>query len=102
VVDWDFARVDDPAFDVAYCRLDLALIDGLEAADTFLDAYETDAGRRVAGIAWWDLAAATRALPDPARWLPGYHGTGRRELTAELLRTRLRAFAAAALVRAAS
>lgn len=101
VVDWDFARVDDPSFDVAYCRLDLALLDGLEAADAFLDAYEGAMGRHVAGLAWWDLAAVTRALPDPARWLPGYHGAGRRELTAELLRTRLRAFADAALARTA-
>ncbi|HZQ36808.1 MAG TPA: phosphotransferase [Dehalococcoidia bacterium] len=102
VVDWDFARVDDPAFDIAYCRLDLALLDGLEAAAGVLRAYEAAAGRRVDGLAWWDLAAVTRALPDPARWLPGYHGAGRRDLTAELLRGRLRAFADAALARAAS
>jgi aminoglycoside phosphotransferase (APT) family kinase protein len=100
VVDWDFARVDEPAFDVAYCRLDLALLDGLEAAEAFLRAYETATQRRVAGLAWWDLAAVTRALPDPARWLPGYHGAGRRDLTAELLRARLRTFAGAALARA--
>jgi aminoglycoside phosphotransferase (APT) family kinase protein len=102
VVDWDFARVDDPAFDIAYCRLDLALLDGMEAADGVLRAYEEAAGRRVAGLAWWDLAAVTRALPDPARWLPGYHGAGRRDLTAELLRMRLRAFADAALARASA
>ncbi len=101
VVDWDFARVDDPAFDVAYCRLDLALLDGLDGADAFRSAYEGAAGRRVAGLAWWDLAAATRALPDPARWLPGYYGAGRRDLTAELLRARLRAFTDAALARVA-
>ncbi len=99
VVDWDFARIDDRAFDVAYCRLDLALLDGLDGADAFRSAYEKAAGWRVASLAWWDLAAVTRALPDPARWLPGYHGAGRRDLTAELLRARLRDFADAALAR---
>ncbi|HEY7295753.1 MAG TPA: aminoglycoside phosphotransferase family protein [Dehalococcoidia bacterium] len=99
VVDWDFACIEDPAFDVAYCRLDLALLEGPDAADRFLRAYEAAAGGAVAGLRWWDLAAVTRALPDPARWLPGYHGAGRIELTAASLHNRLRAHTAAALAR---
>ncbi len=102
VVDWDHARVDDPAYDVAYCRLDLALLDGPAAADEFLCAYEAAAGHRVAGLNWWELAAITLALPDPAVWLPGYHDFGRHDVTAELMHSRLRDFTEAALARATS
>ncbi|HLZ70183.1 MAG TPA: phosphotransferase [Dehalococcoidia bacterium] len=102
VVDWDHAGVDDPALDVATCRLDLALLEGPAAADAFLAAYEAAAGRRVSGLDWWDLAAITAPLPDPARWLPGYHDFARHDVTADAMRARLRAFADTALRRAAA
>jgi aminoglycoside phosphotransferase (APT) family kinase protein len=100
VVDWDWAGLDYPPFDVGYCRLDLALFLGGDAPDRFLAAYETAAGTRVADLFFWDLLGVLRALPDPAVWLPGYHDLGLFEITAEDMRARLRAFIADALDRA--
>jgi len=102
VVDWDDARIDYPGVDVGYCRTDLALLFGGDAPHLFLEAYEAAAGRRVAQLVLWDLAGALAAMPDPERWLPGYHDLGRPEITVELVRSRLRAFIADALARAGS
>lgn len=100
VVDWDNAGVDYPGTDVGYCRLDLALLMGGAAPRLFLEAYEAAAGRRVPQLFFWDLLGALAALPDPARWLPGYHELGRPEITPEIVRERLHAFIEDALTRA--
>ncbi len=92
VVDWTLVRSGPPASEVGYCRVDLALLFGLDAADIFLEAYEAARGERVRDRVLWDLAGATRAYPDPASWLPGWTDAGRRDLTAELVRRRLVTF----------
>ncbi len=99
VVDWDWAGVEEPGFEVGYCRLDMALQMGPEAADLFVRDYEAVAGWRITGLAGWDLLGAVRALPDPAVWLSGYHELGRADLTVDDLRTGVRAFIASALQR---
>lgn len=100
IIDWDGAAVGYPGMDVGYARMDLAITAGGEAPALFLRAYERAAGGAVPQLAVWDLLGAARALPDPARWLPGYldlEGTG---LTAAIARERLRAFIADGLRRA--
>jgi hypothetical protein len=39
-----------------------------EAADEFLSVYEAKAGRRVAKLGLWELAAAARPMFDPEGW----------------------------------
>jgi aminoglycoside phosphotransferase (APT) family kinase protein len=39
IVDWPYACAGPRAVDIAHCRVNLALIDGVAAADAFLDAY---------------------------------------------------------------
>ncbi len=69
VVDWEEAALGDPAIDVAYCRMDIVLR-GLErAADEFLRAYEAEAGRPAANLAFWELAAAARPMIAPEDWI---------------------------------
>jgi aminoglycoside phosphotransferase (APT) family kinase protein len=97
IVDWDSAAIDLPGMDIGYCRLDLALLMGPPAPDRFLEAYERLSGNVVEWLSAWDLVAALRALPDPARWLPGYHGLGRVDVTADLMRNRLSSFIEQAL-----
>jgi aminoglycoside phosphotransferase (APT) family kinase protein len=94
IVDWELAGVGDPDADVAYCRLDLALSIGADAAEGFLDAYQARARSTVTprAVARWELINALRALPDPAGWLPGWHELGLSDLTPELVRVRLRSF----------
>jgi len=65
IIDWDGARIADPARDVAGARNDLALLSGAHAADTFLARYEADRGP-LRDLAFWDLLTS---LP-PIRWLP--------------------------------
>ncbi|MGI8550698.1 MAG: phosphotransferase family protein [Dehalococcoidia bacterium] len=99
VVDWDDASIDPPGFDVGYCRMDLAMLAGSEAPDLFLQAYEAAAGRRIPQLFFWDLLAAVRAMPEPERWLPGYHDLGRAEITPHQMRERLHAFIVGATAR---
>jgi aminoglycoside phosphotransferase (APT) family kinase protein len=100
IVDWDEPSVAEPGSDVGYCRMDLALQHGQAAADAFLRAYEAERGERVPDLPIWDLLGAARALPDAARWLPGYHELGRRDMTPAGVRDHLDAFIRAALARA--
>lgn len=100
VVDWDDARLQSPAEDVAYCHFDLSLFPAGDVPGQFLRHYEAAAGRRIEQRFFWDLLVATRPMPDPVIWLPGYHDAGFTEVTPDLLRTRLRAFIADALRRA--
>lgn len=65
IVDWDGARVADPAHDVAIARNDLALLAGARGAQVFRDEYERIRGP-LHELAFWDLLSA---LP-PIRWLP--------------------------------
>ena len=76
------------------------MLAGPQAADPFLHAYEKAAGWRVPQLFFWDLLGAARALPDPVKWLPGYHDLGRTDITPELMRARLRAFVQDALAHA--
>ena len=77
VVDWDDAARGPPGYDLAMCRVELALLSGPGAAAAFLRAYEAAAGRPAADVAFWDLYRAWWTLPDPERWLPGLHRLGR-------------------------
>lgn len=74
IVDWPLAAAGPPACDVAFCRLDVALMLGLEVADAVLAAYEAETGAPLADIAWWDLYAASRAETDLAVWTESYAG----------------------------
>jgi aminoglycoside phosphotransferase (APT) family kinase protein len=55
IVDWALARCGPPGADIAHTRANLALVDGPEAADTFLDAYGALAPSYEHQL-WWDAA----------------------------------------------
>jgi aminoglycoside phosphotransferase (APT) family kinase protein len=99
VLDWDQAERGDAAYDVAYCRADLALMFGPQAADDFLLAYQDAAKTSLPALGIWDLLAASRALPTGKAWLPGYLALGRDDLNEALLAERLHQFLADALRR---
>jgi aminoglycoside phosphotransferase (APT) family kinase protein len=65
IIDWDGARISDPARDVAGARNDLALHSGVRLAEVFLARYEKARGP-LHDLAFWDLLTS---LP-PIRWLP--------------------------------
>ena len=93
VVDWDFPRLDDPGVDLGYCRLDISLMAGPEAAASFLTAYTRAAGAPPALMPLWDLIAAFQAMERPGMWhREGFAGIGRPELHGEEVEERLAEF----------
>ncbi len=68
VVDWEEAGYGHPAADVAYARMGY-FIEGIpEAAETFLQVYETEAGWKLSDLALFELAASARPMTDPDDW----------------------------------
>ena len=61
VLDREEAGYGDPAYDVAYCRMDLWLGRmGRLAADELLKVYEAEMGRPVSNLELWAFAATPR------------------------------------------
>ncbi len=92
VIDWTSAELGDSRTDVSQCRIDLALSLGLDAADTFLDAYQAQAPRRLPDIWYFDLFRGLRALISYKHWLKGYHDAGLTQITSTLAHDRIEAF----------
>ena len=97
VVDWTHAEAGDPRTDVSQCRIDLAIILDLPAAETFREAYRSNAAAPVSDIWYFDLLRGLRALLSYEFWLPGYHDAGLAHVTKRRARTRIEAFLRAAL-----
>jgi aminoglycoside phosphotransferase (APT) family kinase protein len=89
VVDWVNACRGAHGLDVAWCRLNLAQLYGVEAADRFLESYEALAGQGFEYHPFWDLIAAIELLPDPPGVYPGWTAFGMMHLDEELMRARV-------------
>lgn len=68
VIDWEEAAFGDPAVDVAYARMNILLMGLPEAADEFLRVYESETGRSLKNMGFWELAASVRPMIDPKDW----------------------------------
>jgi aminoglycoside phosphotransferase (APT) family kinase protein len=88
VVDWPGAALGPRGVDVSWCRLDLFLLHGEGAADTFAAAYEAAAGAVMPDRRLWDLWAAAQSHSYVDTWMPNYRDLGRTDLTAAQLRRR--------------
>jgi aminoglycoside phosphotransferase (APT) family kinase protein len=95
VIDWPLAAAGQPASDVCFCRLDTALMLGLEVADLILAAYEAETGAPLPDRPFWDLVAATRAETDLDTWTESYAGLS--DVTEREVRARFDAFLAGAM-----
>ena len=96
VIDWPLAAASQPASDVCMCRMDAALMLGLEVGDLVLQAYEAETGARLADVGWWDLFTASRADTALETWHESYAGLGPRDLTLATVTDRFDAFVARA------
>ena len=99
VVDWEEASYGDPAIDVAYVRLDLCGAGLRQEADDFAAAYRKITGRSLRNLAFWELAAAARPMPDPGNGVDELKAMGYDRMTADDLRRNLREFIADAFRR---
>ena len=89
VVDWVNACVGPPSSDIAHCRLNLALMYGLDAADRFTRMIDPDYNPI------WDLAPALSSLGE-ADIYPPWMTFGLGQLTFGVVRARLEVFVARA------
>ena len=92
VIDWSSARLGDPRTDVAQCRIDALFSHSLQLGDAFVQAYESQSGRPLRDLWYFDLYVGLTALFYHEKWLAGYHDAGLRHLTLEDGGGRLRAF----------
>ena len=99
VVDWVNACIGPAGIDVGHCRVNLAQLYGVEAADAFLEAYRRHAGAAFAYDPYWDLRSLLDMGNDPPDVYPGWTALGVTGLTAELIMARLDAYAASLLER---
>jgi len=97
VVDWAVASTGDFRYDVAYSRMDMSLFFGAEAAALFTSAYQDASGKVLEDMAWWDLFASLRTLPDVSAWGAPYENLGKKDVPGSLVVGRLREFVARAL-----
>jgi aminoglycoside phosphotransferase (APT) family kinase protein len=97
IVDWDGARIDDPALDVAIARNDLALLSGADLADVFLARYERARGR-LRDLAFWDALSCLAPIRFLPHWVEGYSELGL-DLPLATARARLESWIASALRR---
>lgn len=75
ILDWDGARIADPALDVSIARNDIVLFSGPHMADIFLERYERARGP-LRGLVFWDLVACLPPIKWLAGWVEGYQELG--------------------------
>lgn len=75
IIDWDGARIADPALDVSIARNDIVVFSGPRMADSFLERYETARGP-LRSLAFWDLVACLPPIKWLAGWVEGYQELG--------------------------
>ena len=100
VLDWDFAGYGDPGIDVAYFRMNMHLRGIRDAANLFLEAYETQTGEPVKNLGFRELAAAAQCLPSPLGWVPANREMGGAQIADERAIAQYEEFVADALQRA--
>jgi len=91
VVDWTHACAGPAAADVAHCRLNLAVLFGMDVADEFAYRYG-----HVEHLAWFD-AVDVAGCGDLPLWR--WHDAGRTDLTEDTIGERLDAFVRSAVER---
>lgn len=87
VVDWINACVGPIEADVAHCRLNLALLESLEAADQFLAEYI-----ELSGFSYdrkWDLTAVFDFEPETIDVYPGWKAYGKANISRANVRERM-------------
>lgn len=101
VVDWVNACRGPAGVDVGHCRINLAQIHGLAAADQFLIAYQRLAGQQFIYHPYWDLRCLFDFNPEQLTVYDGWPANGLHHLTPPLLGQRLEAYLASLLRRMA-
>ena len=97
VVDWSGTRLGPRWWEVAYFRMEAAVLTDVRVADSILRAYETIVGVASPDQPVWDLLCLSNGHRWGHLWLLGYQEQGRRDLTLDVLKRRLTKLATRAL-----
>ncbi|TCK92656.1 phosphotransferase family enzyme [Natranaerovirga hydrolytica] len=85
VVDWVNSCMGPTGIDVGHCRLNLALLIGVNVADDFLNRYIEIAGNNYEYHPFWDLITLIEFLPGPPKVYRGWVDLNIKHLTNELM-----------------
>ena len=91
VIDWTHGELGDPRSDVAQCRIDLALINGFDVADTFVAAYQSLSQGSLRQLWFFDLLRGLHALLSYEHWFTGYQDAKLTHVTKRRIRSRIEA-----------
>ncbi|NGP60435.1 aminoglycoside phosphotransferase family protein [Paenibacillus thiaminolyticus] len=100
VVDWVNGCLGPAGIDVGHCRLNLAMLHGVQAADAFLSAYIRHAGPEFRYDPYWDLVSLMDILFEPPSVYRGWTDLGVEGLSDRIMRERLDQYAVSLLERA--
>ncbi|GAA0603677.1 hypothetical protein GCM10009001_20910 [Virgibacillus siamensis] len=89
VVDWVNGCKGPRGVDVGHCRVNLAMLHGVEAADGFLRDYRELAGSRFTYEPYWDVVSVADMLVGPPEVYPGWEAFGVTGLTDDIMKERL-------------
>lgn len=88
IVDWVNACRGPAGIDIGHCRLNLALLYGVAAADGFLSAYLQEAGESFSYDPYWDLLSLFDVQDGPPEVYSGWAAFGVSGLTDSLMAER--------------
>lgn len=89
VVDWSSTRLGPRWWELAYFRMELAVLVDARAADKLLERYQVLVSMESPHQAVWDLLCLYTGHRWGHLWLVGYREQGRRDLTLDMMRQRL-------------
>jgi aminoglycoside phosphotransferase (APT) family kinase protein len=87
IVDWPNACFGPKEIDIGHCRLNLALLYGIEEAELFLNYYKERSQIDIFDQSYWDFITLLDCLPDPCVYEP-WIDFGIEGLTNELIKER--------------
>lgn len=89
VVDWVNGCKGPRGVDVGHCRVNLAMLYGVEAADGFLKEYRKLAWSQFTYEPYWDILSVADMLDGPPVVYPGWKAFGVTGLTRDMMEERL-------------
>jgi len=89
IVDWVNACLGPAGIDIGHCRLNLALLYGVEEANYFLRSYQNYEKNRTRNQTYWDLRAIIDFNLAELSVYPGWSDFGVKGITEEIVRERM-------------
>ncbi|NOU94671.1 phosphotransferase [Paenibacillus sp. LMG 31456] len=102
VVDWVNACRGPAGIDIGHCRLNLAMLLGVQSADQFLSAYLSHAGTEFSYSPYWDILSLVDILFGPPTVYQGWTALGVTGLTDTLMVERIDRYMASLVERVSS